>query len=115
MYYLQAGEALLERCVFVHLARGADKLALLLAMVSKLLALASGACGEDNPDALPHHEVPSLVRLWAWLPWSQAGCDWAARCLVVAACIRAQGCRSTVIQQGRMFSPCACCPAPTIL
>ena len=56
----QAGEALLERCVFVHLTRGADKLALLLAMVSKLLALASGACGEDNPDALPHHEVPPL-------------------------------------------------------
>lgn len=55
---MQAGEALLERCIFVHLPRGADKLALLLAMVSKLLALASGACGEDNPDALPHHEVP---------------------------------------------------------
>ena len=63
---MQAGEALLERCIFVHLPRGADKLALLLAMVSKLLALASGACGEDNPDALPHHEVPPLVRPCAW-------------------------------------------------
>jgi hypothetical protein len=43
--------------MFVHLPRPADKFALLLAMVAKLLALASGVCGEDNPDALPHHEV----------------------------------------------------------
>ena len=55
---MQAGEALLERCILVHLPRPADKFALLLAMVAKLLALASGVCGEDNPDALPHHEVP---------------------------------------------------------
>ncbi|KAK9845769.1 hypothetical protein WJX81_002042 [Elliptochloris bilobata] len=54
---LQAGEALLERCIFVHLPRPAEKFALLLVMTAKLLALASGACGEDNPDALPHHEA----------------------------------------------------------
>ena len=67
---MQAGEALLERCIFVHLPRPAEKFALLLAMVAKLLALASGVCGEDNPDALPHHEVPYLIvcKQRTWYP-----------------------------------------------
>ena len=41
----------------LHLEHPADKLNLLLAMLNKLFALASGECCEDNPDALTHHEV----------------------------------------------------------
>jgi len=54
---LEAGEQLLEDCVFVHLERPADKMALLVLMVQKLYALVDGQCAEDNPDALTHHEV----------------------------------------------------------
>ncbi|KAG2440977.1 hypothetical protein HXX76_003830 [Chlamydomonas incerta] len=55
----EVGEALLAQYVFTHLdpARPADKLALLLAMLHKLYALVCGACAEDNPDALTHHEI----------------------------------------------------------
>ena len=56
---LQVGEALLAEYVFIHLdpARPADKLNLLVAMLHKLYALVCGACAEDNPDALTHHEI----------------------------------------------------------
>ena len=54
---LQAGMQLLREHVFIHLEHPADKLNLLLAMLNKLFALASGECCEDNPDALTHHEV----------------------------------------------------------
>ncbi|PNW80548.1 hypothetical protein CHLRE_07g322176v5 [Chlamydomonas reinhardtii] len=55
----EVGEALLAEYVFIHLdpARPADKLNLLVAMLHKLYALVCGACAEDNPDALTHHEI----------------------------------------------------------
>lgn len=43
--------------LFIHLEQPLDKLNLLLAMLQKLYALASGQCSEDNPDALTHHEI----------------------------------------------------------
>jgi DNA-directed RNA polymerase beta subunit len=52
-----AGLALLERYVFIHLANPADKLNLLVAMLHKLYALVNHQCCEDNPDALTHHEL----------------------------------------------------------
>lgn len=54
---LQVGQQLLRECIFIHLERPADKLNLLLAMLQKLYALVAGQCGEDNPDALTHHEI----------------------------------------------------------
>eukprot|EP00201_Polytomella_parva_P019467 CAMPEP_0175041304 /NCGR_PEP_ID=MMETSP0052_2-20121109/1831_1 /TAXON_ID=51329 ORGANISM="Polytomella parva, Strain SAG 63-3" /NCGR_SAMPLE_ID=MMETSP0052_2 /ASSEMBLY_ACC=CAM_ASM_000194 /LENGTH=1341 /DNA_ID=CAMNT_0016303785 /DNA_START=27 /DNA_END=4052 /DNA_ORIENTATION=+ len=59
----EVGEALLKEYVFVHLSRPADKLALLLSMLHKLYALVNGACSDDNPDALTHHEIllPGLL------------------------------------------------------
>jgi DNA-directed RNA polymerase beta subunit len=53
----QAGEMLLREHIFIHLMHGHDKLATLLAMSAKLLALVGGLCCEDNADALSHHEV----------------------------------------------------------
>ncbi len=57
---------LLRDYVFIHLERPADKLSLLLAMLHKLYALVAGACAEDNPDALTHHEIllPGGDRGW---------------------------------------------------
>ena len=43
--------------IFIHAERPADKLGMLMAMMGKLLALVAGLCGEDNADALSHHEV----------------------------------------------------------
>ena len=43
--------------IFIHAERPADKLGMLVAMMGKLLALVAGLCGEDNADALSHHEV----------------------------------------------------------
>ena len=43
--------------IFIHAERPADKLGMLVAMLGKLLALVAGLCGEDNADALSHHEV----------------------------------------------------------
>lgn len=54
---LQAGEKLLREHVFVHVERPADKLNALIGMTGKLFALVAGLCGEDNADAMSHHEV----------------------------------------------------------
>ena len=54
---LQAGEKLLREHVFVHAERPADKLNALIGMTGKLFALVAGLCGEDNADAMSHHEV----------------------------------------------------------
>lgn len=54
---LQVGEYLLRENLFIHLDKSADKLQLGIHMLLKLYALANGVCGEDNPDALTHHEV----------------------------------------------------------
>ena len=54
---LNSGKKLLEKFIFVHLEDPTDKLNLLLFMFNKLMALVSGACGVDNPDALTHQEV----------------------------------------------------------
>lgn len=54
---LQVGEYLLRNFLFIHLDKPADKLQLGIHMLLKLYALANGVCGEDNPDALTHHEV----------------------------------------------------------
>jgi DNA-directed RNA polymerase beta subunit len=47
----------LREHVFIHLTHPQDKLGMLLAMTAKLFALVGGTCGEDNADALSHHEV----------------------------------------------------------
>ena len=47
----------MRECIFIHLDRQEDKFNCLLAMLSKLYALVSGTCSEDNPDALTHHEI----------------------------------------------------------
>ena len=54
---LQAGEVLLREHVFIHLERPIDKLNALIAMTGKLFALVADLCGEDNADALSHHEA----------------------------------------------------------
>ena len=51
------GSTLLRRHLFVHCSDNTEKAQLLIFMISKLFALVSGACQEDNPDALAHHEV----------------------------------------------------------
>lgn len=53
----QAGKKLLEDHIFVHLSNPVDKLNLLVFMFNKLMALVSGMCMADNPDALTHQEV----------------------------------------------------------
>ena len=53
----QAGEVLLREHVFIHVERPLDKLNALIAMTGKLFALVADLCGEDNADALSHHEV----------------------------------------------------------
>ncbi|EFN59491.1 hypothetical protein CHLNCDRAFT_138110, partial [Chlorella variabilis] len=53
----QVGEQLLRDLLFIHLDQPADKLQLTVQMLLKLYALADRQCGEDNPDALTHHEV----------------------------------------------------------
>ena len=54
---LQAGEMLLREHIFIHLDRPIDKLKSLIAMTGKLFALVADLCGEDNADALSHHEA----------------------------------------------------------
>ena len=54
---LQAGEMLLREHIFIHLDRPIDKLNALIAMTGKLFALVADLCGEDNADALSHHEA----------------------------------------------------------
>ena len=54
---MAVGEQLLRELIFVHLSRPADKFALLILMLRKLYALASGSCQGDNPDSLLHQEV----------------------------------------------------------
>ena len=54
---LQAGEMLLREHIFIHLDRSVDKLNALIAMTGKLFALVADLCGEDNADALSHHEA----------------------------------------------------------
>jgi DNA-directed RNA polymerase I subunit RPA2 len=51
------GEQLLRELIFVHLSRPTEKFALLILMLRKLYALASGSCQGDNPDSLLHQEV----------------------------------------------------------
>ena len=53
----QAGEVLLREYVFIHVERPLDKLNALIAMTGKLFTLVADLCGEDNADALSHHEV----------------------------------------------------------
>ena len=48
---------LLREHVFIHMERPLDKLNALIAMTGKLFALVADLCGEDNADALSHHEV----------------------------------------------------------
>ena len=48
---------LLREHVFIHVERPLDKLNALIAMTGKLFALVADLCGEDNADALSHHEV----------------------------------------------------------
>lgn len=55
--HVDAGCELLQRHVLVHCTTNAYKFQLLLLMLSKLYALASGSCQADNPDALSSHEV----------------------------------------------------------
>ena len=54
---MAAGEQMLNELIFIHLSRPADKFALLILMLRKLYALASGKCQGDNPDSLLHQEV----------------------------------------------------------
>ena len=54
---MQAGELLLREHIFIHLDRPIDKLNALVAMTGKLFALVADLCGEDNADALSHHEA----------------------------------------------------------
>ena len=54
---MAAGEQMLRELIFIHLSRPADKFALLILMLRKLYALASGKCQGDNPDSLLHQEV----------------------------------------------------------
>ncbi|CAL5224064.1 g6689 [Coccomyxa viridis] len=54
---LQAGEVLLREYVFIHVERPLEKLNALIAMTGKLFTLVADLCGEDNADALSHHEV----------------------------------------------------------
>ena len=54
---MAAGEQMLRELIFIHLNRPADKFALLILMLRKLYALASGKCQGDNPDSLLHQEV----------------------------------------------------------
>ena len=48
---------LLREHVLIHVERPLDKLNALIAMTGKLFALVADLCGEDNADALSHHEV----------------------------------------------------------
>ena len=54
---MQAGEMLLREHIFIHLDWPIDKLNALIAMTGKLFALVADLCGEDNADALSHHEA----------------------------------------------------------
>ena len=53
----QAGERVLQQCVFAHVEAPGDKLALLAGMVVKLWALVTGQCCEDSSDSALHQEV----------------------------------------------------------
>ena len=85
MCWLQVGEELLRQYLFIHLTHPADKLNLLLTMLHKLYALASGQCCEDNPDALNHHEV----RLGSICNPLCAGCACGVElaCMCVCVCV----------------------------
>ena len=48
---------LLREYVFIHVERPLEKLNALIAMTGKLFTLVADLCGEDNADALSHHEV----------------------------------------------------------
>lgn len=48
---------LLREHILIHVERPLDKLNALIAMTGKLFALVADLCGEDNADALSHHEV----------------------------------------------------------
>ena len=53
----QAGEQVLKQCVFTHVSRPEDKVALLAAMIVKLWGLVRGLCCEDSADSALHQEV----------------------------------------------------------
>jgi DNA-directed RNA polymerase I subunit RPA2 len=53
----RVGSSLMRRFFFVHCNDNMEKAQLLVFMIQKLFAFVCGACQEDNPDALAHHEV----------------------------------------------------------
>jgi len=96
---LAVGQRLLRDHVFPHLPEGrpGDKLALLVLMLHKLYALADRRCGDDNPDALTHHELLLPGHLLAkFLQEKLSDClqavrDAAAKAMFPAAPLAASG------------------------
>lgn len=54
---VEVGKILLDKCIFVHLDSSFDKFHLLIFMIRKLYALASGACIQDNADSPVNQEL----------------------------------------------------------
>ncbi|RKO97790.1 beta and beta-prime subunits of DNA dependent RNA-polymerase, partial [Caulochytrium protostelioides] len=53
----EIGQAFLDRVILVHLTKGVDKYNMLIHMLQKLYAVASGECSPDNPDSPQHQEI----------------------------------------------------------
>ncbi|PRP80117.1 hypothetical protein PROFUN_12271 [Planoprotostelium fungivorum] len=61
---IEAGQALLDNFVLVHLSTHRDKFNTLILMVRKLYALVQGRCSVDNLDSVMNHEVLLPGHLW---------------------------------------------------